>query len=237
VPTPGGISIATEGDEPPPRTETGKPGVHKPFSVAVALNVAPPIGGTIGAGTGAPTYAEAFSTGLGGSGSIGYRILASVEGRVGLGLIQLSSNTFSLDSVTGPQTNELTDYSLFWFSLGPRMYFLIDRPSTRWFVPNPQRGYEGFCPFAGIQFGLTMTGSVDWPTPPPSWAYWDSGISSFFEIYAGAEHRFTDMVGAFAEFGLTFFGPPNPASITTSGMNEAGSLTAFRVSIGAMVAF
>jgi hypothetical protein len=204
---------------------------------APALSVAFPVNGDAGAGDGAPGYADAFGAGFGGQVSGGYRILPALEARVSLGLLNFPAKTFDLDTPTGTQSNELSDFFLLWLSIGPRVTFFFDRPAEAWFDPASTRNIEGFTLHAGFQFGFAYHGSVDWPTPPPSWTYWDGGLTSLFEIYAGAEHRFSRLIGVFAEMAMIVFGPPNAASGDASGRNEAGSLTALRLSLGLTLSF
>jgi hypothetical protein len=238
------MSIMHQGKEPEAYGEEKKAEPQKKISISFfSFSLALPIGGTIGAGTGAPTYGEAFGPGVGVAASGGFRLLPAVEGRLGLGFERFAASSFDLTTPAGTQSNELSDYSVFWFAAGPRVYFLVDRPTDDWFTLKPKKAYRGFAPFAGFQIGLTFTGAVDWPTPPPEWSYWDSGVSAFFELYGGAEFRFTEAFGVFAELGLTVFGAPNPASLPTSspgsfaGMNEAGSMMALRVALGVLAAF
>jgi hypothetical protein len=223
------------GEEAVAGPEDGVP--LKRISAALSLTLMLPLGGDVGGGAGAPSYSDAFGVGLGAGISGGYRILPAVDGRVGFGFSQFTSSPFDLSTTSGVQTNELSDYFTARLTLGPRFFFLIDRPVDRWFDIESKQGLKGLYPFAGFNLGITFTGAVEWPTPPPKWDYWDSGITSFFDVYAGAEYRVLDNFGAFAEAGLAIFGPPNPASLGPyAGMNEAGSLTALRISIGVLLA-
>jgi hypothetical protein len=199
-----------------------------------ALSLALPILGTAGAGEEAPTWAAAFGPGIGAGAGGGYRVLPSLEVRADFVFCSFASKPFDVSTASGPQENEFTDYTVFWFAIGPRFYALPDRPTQRWFDLEPRQHYLGFYPFAGFRIGLLFTGAVDWPTPPPAWAYWDSGVNLFFELYGGVEYRILEFVGAFLEAGLPVLGPPAPASLggSAAGMNEAGSLTALRVSVG-----
>jgi len=224
-----------EGDEEERVRVEGEP-VRK-ISAGLSFPVLIPVAGEAGAGGGAPSYGDAFGPGFGLQLAGGYRVLPSIEGRVNLGFAQLSSSSFDTSASTGTVTNELSDYLVAWFTLGPRMYFLIDRPSDKWFFLEWTTPFKGFCPFAGFNLGLTFTGSVNWPTPSPTWDFWDAGVTTFFEIYGGAEYRVSGNFGAFAQVGLAILGPPNPASLeANSGMNEAGSLTALRLSVGVFLA-
>lgn len=237
APTRPGVSILQDQPEDPsarPRTPPARP-----LSLSLyALQVLVPLSGAVGAGSGAPSYGEAFGPGMGAGLSAGYRILPGLEGRVELGFTQFSSAPFDLETPTGPEKNQLDDYTVMIVAVGPRFSFLLDRPAAGWFAPGPGAAPSGFFPFAQIQFGLAYTGEVGWPTPAPSWAFWDAGITSFLEFSAGAEFRFLDFLGAFAELGLAVLGPPAPASLGIySGMNEAGSLTAFRLAVGLTAAF
>jgi hypothetical protein len=227
-----------EDTEEPEAERVAKKIPMKKTSLSLFFTLGIPAGGMAGAGDGAPAYTEAYGMGIGAMGAIGYRIFPALEGRFGVGFMQFSPSSFELDTVVGPETNELTSYLVYWLTVSPRFYFLIDRPWTKWLDADSDQGFDGFCPYAGLRLGLTITGSVDWPTPPPEWPYWDSGATFYFEVYAGAEYRIMNVIGAFAEIGMTVLGPPNAASLEppNSGMNEAGSLTALRISLGILVA-
>jgi hypothetical protein len=203
------------------------------------LSIAIPIQGSAGAGDDAPSYAGAFGAGIGAGVAGGYRILPSLDARVDLGGTRFGPRSFDVNTPAGVRTNEFTSYTVFWLSVGPRFYVLPDRPAQRWFDPEPKKVYEGFFPFGGFRVGLLFTGAVDWPTPAPAWNYWKAGVGLFFEVYGGVEYRLTESLGAFVEAGVPVLGSPNPASFppAQSGMNEAGSLTALRFSLGVFIAF
>jgi hypothetical protein len=238
IPAPAGASIMEDQPEEE-RAAPGPPVPLKRVSLSLSFLSAIPLAGEIGAGSGAPTYAEAFGPGMGVLLGGGFRILPCLDARCSIGYSVFSPTSFTLDTGSGPEDNELTKYSVIWFALSPRFYALVDRPTRKWFSLNPKAGYRGFAPYGGFHLGLTFNEGVEWPTPTPKWEFWGSGVSSLFEVYFGAEFRFTETVGAFAELGLPIIGPPPADSIDPkyTGMNEAASMTAFRLSIGLLMAF
>jgi hypothetical protein len=239
IPAPAGGSIMGEEEERKVEAPKG-PVPLAPISISVSAVIALPLSGFIGAGDGAPTYSEAYGSGTGVLISGGYRILPSFDGRVNIGYCSFSPSTFDTDKGSGPVENELTSLTLAWLSVNPRFYFLADRPPERWFDAKPKEGYQGFAFYAGFQVGLSYIAGVEWPTPIPKWDFWESTISFLFEVNLGVEYRFIANLGLYLEVGLPILGPPTAASLpdpNSEGMNEAGSMTALRLSAGLLLAF
>ncbi|MCU0722974.1 MAG: hypothetical protein MUC63_05070 [Planctomycetes bacterium] len=218
----------------------GAPAPPARFAVGLtAFSLTIPVLGDAGAGDGAPGYAGAFGPGIGAGATGGYRILPALEARADFAYTLFSSKPFDVATLSGTKENEFTDYGVFWFAIGPRFYALPDRPTKRWFDLEPKKAYAGIYPYGGIRFGLLFTGAVDWPTPAPALPYWKSGVTFLFEPYGGVEYRISEFLGGFAEAGLSVLGPPSADSLggSMSGMNEAGSMTALRFSLGLFLAF
>ncbi len=229
--------IITRREEEPLETP-GRASKLKAVSFSLSLSAKFPVGGYAGAGENAPGYAESFGLGLGPELSGGYRILPCLEGRVGLGFSRFPAKDFDLAGTS----NRLSDFYVGWFVLHPRFVFLIDRKVESWFsMKSTGKPYVGFFPYAGLDFSIftTVTGRVKWTEPAPESRYWGQGVTFLFGVAGGAEYRFTESFGLFAELGLTIFGPPNAAdhSNVDPAMTEAGSLTALGVSLGAVYAF
>lgn len=221
-------SPVVEIEEGPRRSGRGP----KSVSISAWIVGVTPIGGDAGSGNGAPSWTDAYGFGFGGGAAFSLRILPCLGGRAALYYQSFASKTFT----SGGVDNELSDFSYFGLSLGPRFYFLIDRPVDAWFRPD-SRPYLGLIPFAGIDFGIGFSSAVTWDVPPPAWDYWESGTILVQEIVVGLEYRFAESIGMEFELGYGTTGAPPAASGVASPMNEAGSPTLFRFRLGLLFAF
>jgi hypothetical protein len=221
--------------EPPPEDEV--PGSRKPkkpasVSLAAWFQGAIPMSGDAGSGDGAPAWADAYGFGFGGGASLEIRLLPCLGARLFLSYQILPSKPFASLGAD----NELSDFKFFGLGIGPRFYFLLDRPVDQWFGPAA-KPYEGLAPFLGYDFGIGFTSPVAWEAPPPPWDYWEGGTILVQEIVLGAEVRFSGAFGAFLEAGMATTSGPKASSGPASPLNEAGSLTALRFRIGLLLAF
>jgi len=219
----------------PPEEEGGSPelkGKGTRASLSVWFLGALPLSGEAGSGDGAPGWADAFGFGFGGGAALELRLLPCFGARLSVYYESLPASSFQAFGVD----NLLTDFSFVGLSLGPRIYFLLDRPPDLWFGPS-DRPYTGLAPFLGYDFGIGFSSAVSWEEPAPPWDYWKSGIILVQEFVLGAEYRLSGAFGAFLELGLATSSGPPAASGVASPLNEAGSLTALRFRVGLLIAF
>lgn len=229
--------------EPEPWKETrpepvATPGGGAPSGPAARLSLsvyglgAMPMSGDAGAGMEAPAWSDAYGTGMGVGAAGEFRALPALGLRIGLYYQSLTAQEFS---AMGAQ-NQLSDFTYIGFSLGGRFYFLLDRPSDRWFGAFDQV-FKGAALFLGFDFGVGMASAVTWDLPAPSWEYWEAGMILVPEFVAGFEYRFSPSVGLTFELGYGTNTAPKAAGGDATPLNEAGSLTALRFRIGLLFAF
>ncbi|MHC5037983.1 MAG: hypothetical protein ACYTHM_11770 [Planctomycetota bacterium] len=233
---PGGWGEAPGEDVPlPPTEQPSRPsGPRKAAGITILAWFlgATPIAGEAGAGTEAPSWADAYGFGFGGGAGGEYRVAPAVGLRLSVDYQSHSGSTFNALG----EDNQLSTFSFFGVAFGARFYFLIDRPVDNWFAAS-KKPIQGFAPFLGFDFGIGFNSAVSWDTPSPEWDYWDGGMIIITEFLGGVEYRFSQSFGAFLELGFPTTSAPAAASGSASPLNEAGSLTAFRFQIGVLVGF
>ena len=159
------------------------------FSLSVAGQYIPFITGDAGKGDGAPSYDDAFDSGLAVAVEAAYRLnpYLSVLGGV-------DYEQFSGDSFQGISFDDLDIITLY---VGAKYYFLADNRSWN--------------PYVRADIGAAHFSSVDISYQDSDGDYWDSSWEVMADAGLGLEYTFSNL-GVFFEIKARYLNSPSPAS-------------------------